>query len=61
MSKFFITTAIDYVNSVPHIGTSYEKILADVTARWKRLKGDEVWVDDQPLPRTEPPRHSDAR
>jgi len=43
MSKFFITTAIDYVNSAPHVGTSYEKILADVMARWKRLKGDEVY------------------
>jgi len=43
MGKYFITTAIDYVNSVPHVGTSYEKILADVIARWKRLKGDEVF------------------
>jgi methionyl-tRNA synthetase len=43
MAKFFITTAIDYVNSVPHVGTSYEKILADVMARWRRLKGDDVF------------------
>jgi len=43
MGKFFITTAIDYVNSVPHVGTSYEKILADVMARWRRLRGDEVF------------------
>ena len=43
MAKFFVTTAIDYVNSAPHVGTSYEKILADVLARWKRLKGDEVF------------------
>ena len=43
MGKFFLTTAIDYVNSVPHVGTSYEKILADVVARWRRLKGDEVF------------------
>jgi methionyl-tRNA synthetase len=43
MGKYFLTTAIDYVNSVPHVGTSYEKILADVIARWKRLKGDEVF------------------
>ncbi len=42
-NKFFITTAIDYVNSAPHVGTSYEKILADVTARWRRLKGDDVF------------------
>ncbi|HEX7899217.1 MAG TPA: methionine--tRNA ligase [Planctomycetota bacterium] len=43
MAKYFITTAIDYVNSVPHVGTSYEKILADAQARWRRLKGDDVF------------------
>ena len=43
MGKYYITTAIDYVNSAPHIGTSYEKIVADTTARWKRLKGDDVF------------------
>jgi len=30
MEKFYITTAIDYVNASPHIGHAYEKILADV-------------------------------
>ncbi len=39
MSKFFITTAIDYVNSRPHLGTAYEKITADVIARTRRLAG----------------------
>ena len=39
MSKFYITTAIDYVNSRPHLGTAYEKIAADVIARYKRLAG----------------------
>jgi methionyl-tRNA synthetase len=34
---FFITTAIDYTNSAPHIGHAYEKILADVIARYHRL------------------------
>jgi methionyl-tRNA synthetase len=43
MAKYFITTAIDYVNSVPHVGTSYEKILADAVARWRRLRGDDVF------------------
>ena len=38
-NKFYITTAIDYVNSVPHLGTAYEKIGADVIARYKRRKG----------------------
>jgi methionyl-tRNA synthetase len=37
--KFFLTTAIDYVNSKPHLGTAYEKITADVIARYKRLAG----------------------
>jgi methionyl-tRNA synthetase len=40
---FFITTAIDYTNSAPHIGHAYEKILADVIARYQRLKGEEVF------------------
>src|SRR5256714_2919754 len=39
----FITTAIDYTNSAPHIGHAYEKILADVIARYRRLKGDNVF------------------
>ncbi len=41
--KFYITTAIDYVNSAPHIGTAYEKISADVFARYHRLLGDDVY------------------
>jgi methionyl-tRNA synthetase len=40
---FFITTAIDYTNAAPHIGHAYEKILADVLARYHRLKGDDVF------------------
>jgi methionyl-tRNA synthetase len=40
---FFITTAIDYTNSPPHIGHAYEKVLADVIARYHRLKGEEVF------------------
>src|SRR6266404_4022340 len=39
----FITTAIDYTNSPPHIGHAYEKVLADVIARYHRLKGDRVF------------------
>ena len=37
--KFFLTTAIDFVNSRPHLGTAYEKITADVIARYRRLAG----------------------
>lgn len=39
---FYITTAIDYVNSLPHIGTAYEKIGADTIARYRRMRGDVV-------------------
>ena len=39
MSRYYITTAIDYVNSRPHLGTAYEKVCADVIARYKRLAG----------------------
>jgi methionyl-tRNA synthetase len=39
---FYMTTAIDYVNSRPHLGTAYEKIAADVIARFKRLTGVET-------------------
>ena len=42
-SKFFITTAIDYPNSRPHIGTAFEKIGADVQARFQRMQGREVF------------------
>jgi len=42
VSRFFLTTAIDYVNSRPHLGTAYEKIAADVIARYKRLAGSET-------------------
>ena len=41
--KFYITTAIDYVNAAPHLGHAYEKICADVIARWKRLSGYDVF------------------
>jgi methionyl-tRNA synthetase len=40
---FYITTAIDYVNSRPHLGTAYEKITADIIARYKRLAGVPTW------------------
>lgn len=41
--KFYLTTAIDYTNSSPHIGHAYEKVLADVCARYHRLAGDDVY------------------
>ena len=39
MPRFYLTTAIDYVNSPPHLGTAYEKITADVIARYRRSAG----------------------
>src|SRR3989338_10761661 len=41
MNKFFITNAIPYVNSQPHIGHALEFIQSDVIARYHKLKGDE--------------------
>ena len=41
--RFYLTTAIDYTNGAPHIGHAYEKVLADVIARYRRLSGDEVF------------------
>ena len=40
--RFYVTTAIDYANGEPHLGHAYEKIGADVIARYHRLAGDEV-------------------
>lgn len=42
MARQYITTAIDYPNAAPHMGHVLEKVLADVCARWFRLRGDEV-------------------
>jgi methionyl-tRNA synthetase len=42
MGRFYLTTAIDYVNNRPHLGTAYEKVAADVIARYRRMKGDSV-------------------
>ena len=44
MSKrFYITTAIDYVNGHAHLGHAYEKIITDVIARSRRLLGEPVF------------------
>ncbi len=42
MNKFYITTAIDYINGTIHMGHIFQKVVADVLARYNRLKlGDE--------------------
>lgn len=40
--RFYLTTAIDYANGEPHLGHAFEKIGADVIARYRRLCGDDV-------------------
>ncbi len=42
--KFYLTTAIDYVNGAPHIGHAYEKILSDVIIRHKRQLINKVFM-----------------
>ena len=41
--KFYMTTAIAYTSGKPHIGNTYEIVLADSIARFKRQQGDEVF------------------
>lgn len=43
MKKYYLTTAIDYVNARPHLGTAYEKIGADCLARFKRMAGYDTY------------------
>ena len=43
MKRFYLTTAIDYANGSPHLGHAYEKVLADVVARYQRLIGKEAF------------------
>ena len=41
--KYYISTAIAYTSGKPHIGNTYEIVLADAIARYKRLKGYDVY------------------
>lgn len=43
MARFYVTTPIYYVNDKPHLGHAYTTLAADVLARWRRQKGDEVF------------------
>ena len=43
MEKYYITTAIAYTSAKPHIGNTYEIVLADAIARYKRQKGFDVY------------------
>ncbi|KKT69992.1 MAG: Methionine-tRNA ligase [Candidatus Moranbacteria bacterium GW2011_GWF1_44_4] len=42
-NKFYITTPIYYVNAKPHIGHAYTTIAADVLARFRKSRGEEVY------------------
>ena len=41
--KFYITTAIAYTSKKPHIGNTYEAVMTDAIARYKRLRGFDVY------------------
>lgn len=41
--KYYITTAIAYASGKPHIGNTYEIVLADAIARYKRIQGYDVF------------------
>ena len=43
MEKYYITTAIAYTSGKPHIGNTYEIVLADAIARYKRMLGYDVY------------------
>lgn len=42
-NSFYITTPIYYVTARPHLGSLYSTLLADVFARWNKLKGSDVF------------------
>lgn len=42
MNRFYVTTAIPYVNASPHLGHALELVQADVLARYRRQTGDQV-------------------
>ena len=42
--KYYITTAIAYASSKPHIGNVYDIIMADAIARYKRQRGYDVFL-----------------
>lgn len=43
MNKFYVTTPIYYATAKPHLGSLYSTLLADVSARWNKLKGKKVF------------------
>ena len=41
--KFYLTTAIAYTSRKPHVGNTYEVVLSDAIARFKRYEGYDVF------------------
>lgn len=41
--RYYLTTPIYYVNSVPHVGTTLTTVVVDVCARYHRMRGEDVW------------------
>ena len=44
MKSYYVTTAIDYANGSPHLGHAYEKVLADVISRTKKVMGQKTYL-----------------
>jgi len=42
-NKFYVTTPIYYVTAKPHLGSLYSTLIADVLARWHKLKGEKIF------------------
>src|SRR5262249_1775617 len=42
-SRFYVTTPIYYINDVPHLGSAYTTIAADVLARYHRMRGNDTY------------------
>ena len=42
--RYFLTTPSYYVNSVPHIGTTLTTVVCDISARYRRMRGDDAWL-----------------
>ena len=42
-NKFYVTTPIYYVTAKPHLGSLYSTLIADVLARWHKLKGEKTF------------------
>ena len=44
VASYYLTTPIYYVNDAPHVGHAYTTLIADATARWHRLCGEDVFL-----------------